>query len=143
MNEKRGRFARLLAGREFDFSSRERQMEALLSGQHELLPEEPYPDLSGAQLCREGEEAIPTVCFSCHTTCEAIAIRDKRTHRVLRVEGDASSPQTHGFLCSKGMASPDLTTNPNRIGLPLRRVGARGEGKFEPIGWDEALDLVA
>ena len=143
MNEKRGRFARLLAGREFDFSSRERQMEALLSGQHELLPEEPYPDLSGAQLCREGEEAIPTVCFSCHTTCEAIAIRDKRTHRVLRVEGDASSPQTHGFLCSKGMASPDLTTNPNRIGRPLRRVGARGEGKFEPIGWDEALDLVA
>ncbi|MBR4039494.1 MAG: molybdopterin-dependent oxidoreductase [Clostridia bacterium] len=143
MNEKRQRFARQLAGTGYDLSARNAQVEAILSGAHTLAAQPSYPDLSGVRLEREGEEAVPTVCFSCHTTCEAIAFRDKKTHQVLRVEGDPSSPQTRGFLCSKGLASPDLTTNPNRVGRPLRRVGERGEGKFEPIEWDEALDLIA
>ncbi len=62
---------------------------------------------------------------------------------MLRVEGDPDSPQTHGRLCAKGLASPDLCYNSLRVGTPLRRVGQRGEGKFEPISWDEALDLIA
>lgn len=143
MNEKRQRFARQLAGTCYDLSARRAQVEAILSGTHTLAAQPSYPSLSGVRLEREGEEAVETVCFSCHTTCEAIAFRDKKTHQVLRVEGDPSSPQTRGFLCSKGLASPDLTTNPNRVGRPLRRVGEKGEGKFEPIEWDEALDLIA
>jgi anaerobic selenocysteine-containing dehydrogenase len=68
---------------------------------------------------------------------------DEKTGRVLRVEGDPESPQTHGRLCAKGLAASDLVTNPARLTKPLKRVGERGEGKFVEISWDEALDTIA
>ena len=143
MNDKRRRLAHQLAGTSYDRLYRKGVVQSIIEGKHKLLPADPPLSFPYAKLAREGEETIPTVCFSCHTTCEAIAIRDKTTHQVLRVEGDPESPQTHGLLCSKGLASPNLTTNPKRVAQPLKRVGKRGEGKFEPIEWDEALDLIA
>lgn len=144
MNTKRIEFARQLAGKSYDPAYRQEEVRAVLDGSHQLRPQRPASDAPAlCRFARDGEEVIPTVCFSCHSTCECIAIRDRETRRVLRVEGDPSSPQTRGFLCSKGLASPDLTTNPRRIGQPMRRTGERGEGKFEPISWDEALDTIA
>jgi len=92
---------------------------------------------------RPGEVCKPSVCFSCHTTCEALVYTDEKTGKILRVEGDLDSPQTNGVLCSKGLASPDLCYNPTRLQKPLRRVGPRGSAEFEEISWDEALDIVA
>jgi anaerobic dimethyl sulfoxide reductase subunit A len=45
--------------------------------------------------------------------------------------------------CMKGRALRQMIYNPNRLKYPLKRVGARGEGKFERISWDEALNIVA
>ncbi len=141
--EKRLHFARGLLGTGRDHSQREQVVERVMSGIHRenAGPEEGKP--LPADSCRPGERCVPTTCFSCHSTCEALAYVDEATGRVLRVEGDPNSPQTHGRLCSKGLASPDLCYNPNRIMTPLRRVGARGEGKFEEISWEEALDITA
>lgn len=63
--------------------------------------------------------------------------------RVTRVEGDAADPFTDGFVCAKVTRAGDLVHSPERLLRPLRRVGAKGEGLFEPIGWDEALDAIA
>ena len=142
-NEKRLRFARALLGTGRDHSQRDQVVERVMSGVHrETAGKEERKPLP-ADACRPGERCVPTVCFSCHSTCEAIAYVDEITGRVVRVEGDPNSPQTHGRLCSKGLASPDLCYNPSRIPAPLRRVGARGEGRFEEISWEEALETTA
>jgi anaerobic selenocysteine-containing dehydrogenase len=63
--------------------------------------------------------------------------------RIVRVEGDASDPFTDGFVCAKVTRAGDLVHSPERLLRPLRRAGAKGEGRFEPIGWDEALGEIA
>lgn len=139
---RREAFARKLHGGKRDLTDSQALVRSVLNGTHHALAEEPEAPGCLRRL-KPNEEAVPTVCFSCHSTCEAVAIRDRETGRVLRVEGDPASPITRGFLCSKGLASPDLCYNPNRVAHPLKRVGERGEGKFVPITWDEALDTVA
>lgn len=62
---------------------------------------------------------------------------------MVRVAGDPDHPPTHGALCTKVSRYAERSYHPERVLTPLRRVGAKGEGRFEPIGWDEALDLVA
>ncbi len=63
--------------------------------------------------------------------------------RAVRVAGDPDHPVTRGFLCTKVNNYEQRTHSPDRIRTCLRRVGAKGEGKFEEISWDEALDLIA
>ena len=62
---------------------------------------------------------------------------------VVRVQGDAAHPPTHGALCTKVSRYAERIYHPDRVLQPLRRVGPKGAGRFEPIGWDEALDTVA
>jgi len=50
---------------------------------------------------------------------------------------------SRGQLCAKAHGAPQWVYSPQRLRTPLRRVGAKGEGKFEPISWDEALDIIA
>jgi anaerobic selenocysteine-containing dehydrogenase len=63
--------------------------------------------------------------------------------RVTRVAGDPDHPTTAGTLCTKVSRYAERTYSPDRLVTPLRRVGRKGEGRFEPIGWDQALDLMA
>jgi anaerobic selenocysteine-containing dehydrogenase len=63
--------------------------------------------------------------------------------RAVKVAGDPEHPFTRGFLCTKVANYQDRTHNPDRVKTCLRRVGKKGEGRFEPISWDEALDEVA
>ena len=63
--------------------------------------------------------------------------------RVLRVQGDAEHPTTHGALCTKVSRYAERSNHPGRVLQPLKRVGPKGSGRFEPVGWDEALDGIA
>jgi anaerobic selenocysteine-containing dehydrogenase len=61
----------------------------------------------------------------------------------VRTVGDPDHPITRGWLCRKGSQYLERHTSPDRLLYPLRRVGPKGEGRFERISWDMALDLVA
>jgi anaerobic selenocysteine-containing dehydrogenase len=63
--------------------------------------------------------------------------------KAIRVRGDKDHPENRGALCAKGQAALDLLYAPDRLKTPLKRMGQRGEGKWAPISWDEALDLIA
>ncbi|MBP2654107.1 MAG: putative molybdopterin oxidoreductase, associated with bss3 [Firmicutes bacterium] len=62
--------------------------------------------------------------------------------KVVKVEGDENHPFSQGRACPRLLALTQYMYHPDRITYPLKRVGARGEGKFERITWDEALDTV-
>ena len=62
---------------------------------------------------------------------------------IIRVEGTQDHPYNHGKLCTKGSSLRNYVYRADRIRTPLRRVGERGEGKFEPITWDEAYSIIA
>jgi anaerobic selenocysteine-containing dehydrogenase len=62
--------------------------------------------------------------------------------RVVRIDGDPDQPFTAGFACAKVNRDAELVHSPERLATPLRRVGSKGEGKFAPIGWEEALDEI-
>jgi anaerobic selenocysteine-containing dehydrogenase len=59
--------------------------------------------------------------------------------RVLRITGDHDDPISRGYICPKAAALADLYTDPDRLRQPVRRIA----GGWEPLGWDEALDLAA
>ncbi len=82
------------------------------------------------------------VCpHDCPDTCMMLAhVKDGR---LLRVTGDPDHPFTRGFLCAKTNNYEQRIYSPDRVLYPLRRVGPKGEGRFERCTWDEALDLVA
>ena len=63
--------------------------------------------------------------------------------RAVAIGGDADHPFTQGFLCAKVNPYLERVYSPERLLHPLRRVGSKGEGRFERITWDEALDEIA
>lgn len=77
----------------------------------------------------------------CPDTCAMLVhVRDGRA---VRVQGDPEHPVTQGFLCTKVNRYVERTYHADRLAVPLRRVGPKGEGRFEPATWDEALDDIA
>jgi anaerobic selenocysteine-containing dehydrogenase len=86
-------------------------------------------------------ETVRVVCaHDCPDMCSLLA--EVEGGRVLRVRGDPEQPFTAGFACAKVNRDAELVHSPARLQTPLRRIGAKGEGKFAPIGWDEALDEI-
>jgi anaerobic selenocysteine-containing dehydrogenase len=84
---------------------------------------------------------IRTVCaHDCPDMCSILA--HVENGRVVRIEGDPDHPFTAGFACGKVNRDTDLVHSPERLTTPLRRTGAKGEGRFTPITWDAALDEV-
>jgi anaerobic selenocysteine-containing dehydrogenase len=63
--------------------------------------------------------------------------------RVVKVDGDRRNPVTGGYICAKVRRTPDHLYGPDRLLYPARRVGPKGEGRFERISWEEALGLAA
>jgi anaerobic selenocysteine-containing dehydrogenase len=63
--------------------------------------------------------------------------------RAVSIGGDPDHAFTQGFLCAKVNQYLDRVYSPERILHPLRRVGRKGEGRFERVSWDAALDLIA
>jgi len=89
----------------------------------------------------EGNRVVKTTCpLDCPDTCSILATVEGG--RVTRLAGDPEHPLTRGFLCHKVVNYQRRVYTPLRILHPLRRTGAKGEGKFAPITWEEALDEI-
>lgn len=88
-------------------------------------------------------ERIRTTCtLDCPDTCSIIA--EVVDGKPVRLKGDSHHPITAGFLCGKVASGYlDRYNSPDRLLYPMRRLGSRGDGRWERMGWDEALDLVA
>lgn len=87
-----------------------------------------------------------TACpLDCPDSCSlSVTVDGDRVTRIDAMpEGDAANPLTDGWICRKVRRMTRRIHGPQRLTTPLRRVGPKGAGEFEPIGWDEALDLVA
>ena len=63
----------------------------------------------------------------------------RRDGRAVELRGDPEHPFTRGFLCQKVAHYLDRVYHPDRLLYPMRRVGQKGDGKFERISWDEAI----
>ena len=85
---------------------------------------------------------VPTVCFNCESGCGLLAYVDKTTLEIKKFEGNPVHPGSRGRNCAKGPATHNQIYDPERILYPLKRVGERGEGKWERISWDQALDEI-
>ena len=79
--------------------------------------------------------------LDCPDTCSWLV--DVEDGRAVGLRGDRENPFTHGALCPKVNRYLDALHDPDRVTHPLRRVGAKGEGTFERIGWDEAIEATA
>lgn len=78
--------------------------------------------------------------LDCPDTCSwEISVEDGRA---VSLRGVRDHPFTRGALCGKVNHYLDALYSPERLLYPLRRVGPKGEGRFERVGWDEALGLV-
>ncbi len=89
----------------------------------------------------KGVEIIRTCCRNCTADCGVLAhVRDGR---VLKIEGDPEFERSEGALCPKGLSGIQALYNPNRTKYPMKRVGARGENKWQRVSWDQAIDEIA
>jgi anaerobic selenocysteine-containing dehydrogenase len=99
-----------------------------------------------AAIAAETEAApIHTVQGACPHDCpDTCALHvSVQGGRVIRVAGDPAHAPTQGVLCTKVSRYAERTYHADRVRTPLKRTGKKGEGRFEPISWDDALDTVA
>src|SRR4030043_206285 len=89
-------------------------------------------------------EIVRTTTWSagpgCHGGCGVLAHIENG--KLKKIEGDPDHPWNQGRLCARALAMTQYTYHPSRLTAPLKRVGARGEGKWEEISWEEAFDLI-
>jgi anaerobic selenocysteine-containing dehydrogenase len=86
-------------------------------------------------------QAIPTTCLQCNVEDGLLCFVEDG--RLVKIEGNPEHPGTRGRICAKGNAGINTVYSPDRLLYPIKRVGARGEGKWKRITWDEALNEMA
>lgn len=90
-------------------------------------------------------EILPSACpHDCPSTC-ALEVEKIDSHHIGRVRGSQRNSYTAGVICAKVARYSERVHHPERLRTPLRRVGEKGVGlaAYQPIGWDDALDLIA
>ena len=96
------------------------------------------------ELKKEGWEPHPIGCNVCGGACGMLAMHKKGapvSKETVRMMPNPNHPQ-RGF-CARGASSMWVWNHPLRLKKPMKRVGKRGEGKFEEISWDQALNEIA
>jgi anaerobic selenocysteine-containing dehydrogenase len=90
-------------------------------------------------------EILPSACpHDCPSTC-ALEVERLDAKTIGRVRGAKDNSYTDGVICAKVGRYAERVHHPDRLTTPLIRTGPKGEGigAFKPLGWDEALDMVA
>jgi hypothetical protein len=86
---------------------------------------------------------VRTMCpMNCHPTFCGMLVDVADDGRVLAVKGDPDNPDSRGFLCIRGRAAVEIPGNGRRLTRPLVRDGRRGEDRWRPVSWSEALDRI-
>ena len=84
---------------------------------------------------------VKAVCYPCHSNCGVLVhVRDGR---VVKIEGDPDHPENEGAMCVRGLSFTQLLYHQDRLKYPMKRIGKKGEGKWQRISWDEAMDTIA
>jgi len=94
----------------------------------------PRPDSQPIQIKGACPHDCPDTCALLTTVEDGVAVK---------VQGNPAHPHTDGALCTKVSRYPERTYHPKRILQPLKRVGPKGAGQFEPVSWDAALADIA
>ena len=92
----------------------------------------------------EADKIVKTVPWSagpgCHGGCGVFMhIKDGK---LIKMEGNPDHPYNNGRLCPRALAINEFIYHPDRLRSPLKRIGKRGENKWEKISWEEAYDLI-
>jgi anaerobic selenocysteine-containing dehydrogenase len=88
------------------------------------------------------KQHLRSVCaLDCPDTCSLKITVDQG--KVVDLQGDPEHPMTRGFACVKTARYPERQEHPDRLLVPMRRAGRKGEGRFVPATWEEALDAIA
>jgi anaerobic selenocysteine-containing dehydrogenase len=91
----------------------------------------------------EGRRTLKVVCpHDCPDTC-VMTVDVDESGKAVAIGGDPDHRFTQGFLCAKVNQYLDRVYSPDRVLHPLRRVGAKGEGRFARVSWDEAIGEIA
>ncbi|HUL57680.1 MAG TPA: molybdopterin-dependent oxidoreductase [Anaeromyxobacteraceae bacterium] len=90
---------------------------------------------------RQAGKTTYGVCDMCPWHCGIVVTT--LNGRVRKIDGNPRDPKSRGKLCARGQAGVSFLYDPDRLKRPLIRTGARGEGRFRPASWDEALDHAA
>lgn len=90
---------------------------------------------------KPGLTIVKAACpHDCPDTCAMLVTVENG--QAVKVAGDPDHPFTRGFLCTKVANYEQRTHSPDRVRTCLKRTGAKGEGRFSEISWDEALDEI-
>ncbi|WP_082423274.1 molybdopterin-containing oxidoreductase family protein [Paenibacillus dakarensis] len=89
----------------------------------------------------EKNGVFPAVCpLDCPDTCGLLL--HKQDGKIVKVTGNPDHPVTQGAICNKVRNMAERVYHPERLQYPLRRIGAKGDGAFERISWDEAIQEI-
>ena len=86
-------------------------------------------------------KGIPTICNLCPNRCGVIGFL--RYEDLAAIQGNPHHINNQGKICARGIAGVNQVYDPDRLLHPLKRVGARGEGKWKKISWEQALTEIS
>ncbi|MEE9443499.1 MAG: molybdopterin-dependent oxidoreductase [candidate division Zixibacteria bacterium] len=89
---------------------------------------------------KQERKAIPSACWQCLNVDAIIGYVENG--RLVKIEGNPAMIKSGGKICARGQAGINQVYNPDRLLYPMKRAGARGEGKWQRITWDDAMDLL-
>lgn len=94
------------------------------------------------ELLRPSSQVLPSACpLDCPDACSLeVQLQDGR---VVKLDGSRLNPLTQGYICAKVRRMPEHLYGPDRLLYPAVRTGRKGEGGFERVSWDEALERIA
>lgn len=89
----------------------------------------------------EKDGVFPSVCsLDCPDQCGLLV--HKKDGKIVKIDGDPDHPVTKGNICNKIRHMTERIYDEKRLQYPLKRVGKKGEGKFERISWEEAIETI-